>query len=107
MRVASTRAAVPDHRVDERNTGRHQQITLSGINPENQIHPASPKISLSLARPIRSNFPRSGSRRLICGGEDAAFVYDLTSYYISHGGDAARGMAGNRMVESEPISGRL
>ncbi len=26
-------------------------------------------------------------------GEDAAFVYDLTSYYISQAGDAARGMA--------------
>jgi hypothetical protein len=27
-------------------------------------------------------------------GEDAAFVYDLTSYYISEAGDAARRMAG-------------
>ena len=26
-------------------------------------------------------------------GEDAQFVYDLTSYYISQAGDAARGMA--------------
>jgi hypothetical protein len=27
-------------------------------------------------------------------GEDAAFVYDLTSYYISEAGDAAGRMAG-------------
>jgi len=29
-------------------------------------------------------------------GTDAAFVYDLTSYYISEAGDAARRMAGER-----------
>ena len=40
-------------------------------------------------------------------GEDAAFVYDLTSYYISQAGDAARGMAGKPPDESEPSSGGL
>ena len=38
-------------------------------------------------------------------GADAAFVYDLTSYYISQAGDAARGMAGEtRPDEGEPGS---
>jgi hypothetical protein len=38
-------------------------------------------------------------------GEDATFVYDLTSYYISQAGDAARGMAGEpRPDEGEPGS---
>jgi hypothetical protein len=39
-------------------------------------------------------------------GEDAAFVYDLTSYYISQAGDAARRMAGDpQREEGEPGSG--
>jgi hypothetical protein len=38
-------------------------------------------------------------------GEDAAFVYDLTSYYISQAGDAARRMAAEpRQDESKPGS---
>ena len=38
-------------------------------------------------------------------GEDAAFVYDLTSYYISQAGDAARRMAGEpQRDEGEPGS---
>jgi hypothetical protein len=38
-------------------------------------------------------------------GEDAQFVYDLTSYYISQAGDAARGMAGESpQDEGEPGS---
>jgi len=38
-------------------------------------------------------------------GQDAAFVYDLTSYYISEAGDAARRMAGEpREDEGEPGS---
>ena len=38
-------------------------------------------------------------------GDDAAFVYDLTSYYISQAGDAARRMAGGpRRDEGEPGS---
>jgi hypothetical protein len=38
-------------------------------------------------------------------GDDAAFVYDLTSYYISQAGDAARKMAGElRRDEGEPGS---
>jgi hypothetical protein len=38
-------------------------------------------------------------------GDDAAFVYDLTSYYISQAGDAARRMAGApRRDEGEPSS---
>lgn len=36
--------------------------------------------------------------------EDAAFVYDLTSYYISQAGNAARRMAGEPRDESEPSS---
>jgi hypothetical protein len=39
-------------------------------------------------------------------GEDAAFVYDLTSYYISQASDAAQRMAGDpRPYEGEPGSG--
>jgi hypothetical protein len=38
-------------------------------------------------------------------GEDAAFVYDLTSHYISEAGDAARRMAAEpRRDEGEPGS---
>jgi hypothetical protein len=38
-------------------------------------------------------------------GEDAAFVYDLTSHYISEAGDAARRMAGEPQEdEGEPGS---
>ncbi|HEY3620859.1 MAG TPA: hypothetical protein VGL12_00385 [Roseiarcus sp.] len=38
-------------------------------------------------------------------GEDAAFVYDLTSHYISEADDAARGMAGEpHRAEGEPGS---
>jgi hypothetical protein len=38
-------------------------------------------------------------------GEDAAFVYDLTSYYISEAGDAARRVAGEpHQDEGEPGS---
>jgi hypothetical protein len=33
-------------------------------------------------------------------GEDAAFVYDLTSYYISQAGDAAR-----RITDEPPYEG--
>jgi len=40
-------------------------------------------------------------------GEDAAFVYDLTSYYISQAGNAARRMAGDPRDESEPSSNGL
>ena len=32
-------------------------------------------------------------------GDDAAFVYDLTSHYISDGGDAARRMAGDPQAD--------
>jgi hypothetical protein len=35
-------------------------------------------------------------------GEDAAFVYDMTSYYISQNGDAARGTV--EPAEDEPDS---
>ena len=35
-------------------------------------------------------------------GDDAAFVYDLTSHYISDGGDAARRMAS----EPQPEEGK-
>ena len=39
-------------------------------------------------------------------GEDAAFVYDLTSHYISEAGDAARRRAAEpRRDEGEPGSG--
>ena len=37
-------------------------------------------------------------------GEDAAFVYDLTSYYISQAGDAAPRMVGAPRDQSEPGS---
>jgi hypothetical protein len=40
-------------------------------------------------------------------GEDATFVYDLTSYYISQAGDAGRRMAGEPRDEREPGSGGL
>ena len=41
-------------------------------------------------------------------GRDAAFVYDLTSYYISEAGDAARWMAGEPAGhEGEPGSSGL
>jgi hypothetical protein len=46
--------------------------------------------------------PRRG---VLFAGEDAAFVDDLTSYYISQAGDAARGMAGKPPDESERSSG--
>jgi hypothetical protein len=37
-------------------------------------------------------------------GEDAAFVYDLTAYYISQAGDAAPRMADDPRDEGEPSS---
>jgi hypothetical protein len=41
-------------------------------------------------------------------GEDAAFVYDLTSQYISQAGDAARKIASEPpQDESEPSSSGL
>ena len=40
-------------------------------------------------------------------GEDPAFVYDLTSYYISQAGEAACGMAGNPRIRASPVRAAL
>ncbi len=65
--------------------------------------------SMTLARHTRSNFYHYHRRGVLFAvGEDAAFVYDLTSYYISEAGDAARRVqgraaSGERRARSEPL----